>query len=128
MAGVVLDASAVIALLRDEPGAEAVMAVLGTAMMSAVNLQEVYRFLISDGVPPEIAGEMMADLRLDIRSHDSAAALAAATLTPATQVAGSGLGDRSCMALAITEGLPALTGDRSWKKVKAKGLKVDLIR
>ena len=128
MARAVLDASAVIALLRDEPGADVVATVLGAAMVSAVNLQEVYRFLIADGIPPAIAHQMVGDLRLDIRDHDEPAALAAASLAPATRTAGSGLGDRSCMALAITEQIPALTADREWKKVKARGLIVELIR
>ena len=128
MAGAVLDASAVIALLRDEPGADTVMKVLGSAVMSAVNLQEVYRYLIADGIPANAAEEMVGDLRIEIRNHDGQAALAAAILAPATREAGSGLGDRSCMALAIAEQIPAVTADQSWKKVKAKGLKVELIR
>lgn len=128
MPAAVLDASAVIALLRDEPGADAVMAVLGSAVISAVNLQEVYRYLITAGVPTAVAEEMVGDLRMEVRGHDARAALAAAALVPATREAGSGLGDRSCMALAIAEQVPAVTADRSWKKVKAKGLKVELIR
>lgn len=128
MPSAVLDASAVIALLRDEPGANAVLAVLGSAVISAVNLQEVYRHLIADGIPPGVAQELVGDLRMEVRNHDAQAALAAAALGPVTREAGSGLGDRSCMALAIAEQIPAVTADRSWKKVKAKGLKVELIR
>ncbi len=123
----VLDASAVLALLRDEPGAERVAAALGVAAISAVNLQEVWKELAASGVPPAIAREIVDELRLEAHAHDAEAAFAAAMLHGATRVAGSGLGDRSCMALAIT-GRPALTADRAWGRVEAAGLTVELIR
>ena len=56
------------------------------------------------------------------------AAYAAAELHTQTKEFGRGLGDRSCLALAMQLGVPALTADREWKKVKVKGLKVEHIR
>jgi PIN domain nuclease of toxin-antitoxin system len=38
------------------------------------------------------------------------------------------LGDRSCLALPLQLGVPALTADREWKQVKVKGLRIELIR
>ena len=63
-----------------------------------------------------------------MRAHDTDAAFAAAALHEQTKAFGRGLGDRSCLALAIQLGVPALTADREWRKVKAKNLKVEHIR
>jgi ribonuclease VapC len=126
MASCVLDASAVIALLRGEAGALQVSAAIGTAVMSAVNVQEVYAHLLDGGASPEAARQIVDALRLDIRPHDQAAAWQAAGLSPATPRAGPG--DRSCMALAIAEGVPALTADRAWAEIAVPGLDIRLIR
>ena len=72
---------------------------------------------------------MIAELQLDIRSHDVEAALGAGHLRPATRSAGLSLGDRACLALASALNLPALTADRGWLAVAdAVGVQVDLIR
>ena len=128
MAGAVLDASAVIALLRDEPGADTVMMVMGSAVMSAVNLQEVYRYLIADGIPANAAEEMVGDLRIEIRNHDGQAALAAAILAPATREAGSGVGRSQLYGVGYRRANSGGYRRPVLKKVKAKGLKVELIR
>lgn len=128
MTSFVLDASAVIALLRGEPGADTVAQAIGSAVISAVNLQEVWKQLLDGGAAPDMARQIVDTLRLDVRPHDEVAAWNAAALSSATRTAGSGLGDRSCMALAISERVPAMTADKAWEKVQATGLQVHLIR
>ena len=128
MTSAVLDASAVLALVRDEPGADKVEGHVGRAVISAVNLQEVVKELLLSGLHEPTIRELLDELRLDIRSHDAAAAYAAAGLHAQTREFGRGLGDRSCLALAIRLGVPALTADREWKKVKIKDLKIELVR
>ncbi len=128
MARAVLDASAVIALLRDEAGAGVVAAHAGDALISAVNLQEVIEALLVRGVTLEIARRMIDALRLGARPHGAEDAYAAAALYEATRSRGSGLGDRTCMALAISTGLPAITTDRAWSELVIPGLKVVLAR
>jgi PIN domain nuclease of toxin-antitoxin system len=128
MTSFVLDASAVIALLRGEPGADTVAQVVGSAAISAVNLQEVWKQLLDGGAAPDMARQIVDTLRLDVRPHDEDGAWNAAVLSSATRPAGSGLGDRSCMALAISERVPAMTADKAWEKVQATGLQVRLIR
>lgn len=128
MPGVALDASAVIALLRNEPGSDRVGQVIGRAVISAVNLQEVWKELLAGGIDADVVRQITDELRLEVRVHDKEAAWAAAQLDEATRSAGSGLGDRSCMALAIAERVPALTADRAWGKVKVEGLAVEHIR
>lgn len=128
MASVVFDASAILALLRDEPGADVVASYVGDGIISAVNFQEVIKELLRRGVPIEAALELLDALHLDIRAHGQHEAVAAAGLYLPTKQYGSGLGDRTCMALAIAEGLPAITADQAWGKVEVNGLHIKLIR
>jgi PIN domain nuclease of toxin-antitoxin system len=128
MTSVVLDASAVLALVRDEPGADKVAPHIGRAAISAVNLQEVIKELLLSGLDGATTRELLDELRLDVRAHDVGAAYAAAGLHAQTRQYGRGLGDRSCLALAIQLGVPALTADREWKKVRVKNLKLEHIR
>jgi ribonuclease VapC len=128
MTSAVLDASAVLALVRDEPGAEKVAFHVGRAAISAVNLHEIIKELLLSGLDQPTIRKLLDELRLDVRAHDSEAAYAAARLHAETKEFGRGLADRSCLALAVQLGVPALTADREWKKVKVKGLKVEHIR
>ncbi len=128
MSEVVLDASAVLALLRDEPGADIVAGHLGNAAISAVNLQEVAKEMFREGASCADVRAILGELALDVRAHDTEAAYAAAELWEKTQEYGRGLGDRSCMALGLQLGLPVLTADREWKKVKVRGLQLKHLR
>jgi len=128
MESVVFDASAILALLRNEPGAEIVAQHIGRGLVSAVNLQEVIKGLLRRGASLDAAIAMLDALHLDVRPHGREDAIAAANLYPATREFGSGLGDRTCMALAIAEGLPVLTVDREWAKIKIAGLKLLMAR
>lgn len=128
MASVVFDASAILALLRGEPGADVVAQYAGDGLISAVNLHEVIKGLLRRGVPLEATLAMLEALHLEVRTHGRDDAVAAAKLFHATQQFGSGLGDRTCMALAIAEKLPALTADQEWSKVEVAGLKVLMAR
>lgn len=127
-AAVVLDSSAAIALLRNEPGAEVVADYIGRAAISAVNLQELVKSLALRGLEPAVIGEIVAELRLDVHPHDQDAAFAAGLLVKATERYGSGIGDRSCMALAVELGVPVLTTDREWAEVQVEGLSARIIR
>lgn len=128
MASVVFDASAILALLRNEPGADTVAQYAGDGLISAVNLQEVIKELLRRGIPIQASLELLDALHLDVRAHGRAEAAASAALYPVTSQYGSGLGDRTCMALAIAEDLPALTADKAWAKVQVAGLKVQFVR
>ena len=128
MASIVFDASAILALLRDEPGADVVAQYIGDGLISSVNFQEVIKGLLRREVPIDAALAMLDALHLDVRPHGRDDAIAAAKLYPATKDFGSGLGDRTCMALAIAEGLPVLTADQEWAKIKIPGLKLMLAR
>ena len=94
MASIVFDASAILALLRDEPGADVVAQHIGDGLISAVNFQEVVKGLLRREVPIDAALAMLDALHLDVRPHGRDDAVAAANLYPATKAFGSGLGDR----------------------------------
>ena len=124
----VLDASAVLALIRDEPGGDKVGERVGRAAISAVNLQEVAKELMVSGLNEPTARELIGELRLAVEFHTADDAYAAAALHETTKEYGRGLGDRTCMALAMRMDLPALTTDREWKKIKVKGLALEHLR
>lgn len=128
MTSIVFDASAVLALIRDEPGSDKVAEYIGRAAISAVNLQEIIKELLLSEVDEPVIRELLSELRLEVHVHDEAAAYAAAALHRATREFGRGLGDRSCMALAMSLGVSALTADRDWRQVKVTGLKIERIR
>jgi ribonuclease VapC len=128
MPAVVLDSSAVIALLRNEPGAELVATHIADAVISAVNLHEVAKKLFEAGFDAAAVRDTIGALELEVRPHDAEDAYLAASLTTSTKRLGRGPGDRSCMALAVGLGVPALTTDRDWAKLDIPGLTVQLIR
>ncbi|MFN2322574.1 MAG: PIN domain-containing protein [Trueperaceae bacterium] len=111
----VLDASAVLALLGDEPGAERVAAaIVGGAAIGAVNLTEVLTKLSDIGMPRAAAEDALEGLGLEVVAFDADAARAAAALREPTRARGLSLGDRAAMALAAARGAQVLTADRAW--------------
>lgn len=128
MTSAVLDASAVLAMIRNELGGDKVVEHVGQAAISAVNLHEVIKELLVSGLLEPVIRDLLGELRLDVRPHDADAAYAASALHEQTKEFGRGLGDRCCMALALSLGVPALTSDREWSKVKVKGLKIENLR
>lgn len=128
----VIDASAVLAWLRDEPGADTVAGRLDGSFLSAVNLSEVLQKHLAVGTlsGPEAAGFVgdLASLGLSVVPFGEREASVAAVMWDKTRRLGLGLADRACMATAVGFGLPALTADRPWAEVEWKGLSVELIR
>jgi PIN domain nuclease of toxin-antitoxin system len=114
---VVLDASAVLALLNEEPGREAVAAAFPHAVISAVNLSEVVAKMMDFGIPAPSAQSAIEDLGLQVHPFDEGQAVTAGLLRRQTRSLGLSLGDRACLALGLQLGLPVLTTDRSWKSL-----------
>ena len=126
-AGCVIDASALLALLHSEPGAEVVEEVLEQAAVSTVNWSEVYQRWVAREV--DVAG-LRADveaLGLEIVPLTVEDAEQAAELWSATRLRGLSLGDRACLALARRLARPALTADRAWLDL-GLGVEVRAIR
>ena len=125
----VLDASALLALLLEEPGADRVRAVIGDAAMSTVNLAEVVGYLArKDAAEPDIRA-LTNDLRLALVPFDEELAYTAGLYLPATKTAGLSLGNRVCLALAKRLAVRAQTTDRAWSRIgDAVGVEIELIR
>jgi PIN domain nuclease of toxin-antitoxin system len=125
----VLDASAVLAGLLGEAGADRVGDALGEAIISAVNWAEVAGELRRRGEPMAAVEAVLDALDLPVIAADEAMALAAADLRPVTERAGLSLGDRFCLALARRTASPVLTADRNWAGIaEDPGVTVELIR
>lgn len=124
----VLDASALLALLNNEPGAEQVMAaLLEGAAISAVNLSEVTAKLADVGMPEAEIRQALGPLPMEVVSFDAESAYQTGLLRVQTREAGLSLGDRACLALAKQLGNPALTAERAWGRLKSD-IQVRLIR
>jgi ribonuclease VapC len=127
MASAVLDSSAILAILNDEPGADAVEAMLDDALVSTVNYAEVIAKLVERGSSSAQAQSALRSVVLTTVDFDIGLAQRTGTLRAETIRRGLSLGDRACLALAEREGVPALTGDRTWVGA-VSGVEVRLIR
>lgn len=123
----VLDASALLATLQDEPGAAEIDERLPDACISAVNLSEVVAKLTERGTPVDIALGFLAALDLDVRAFERAQAEHAGSLRLVTRRLGLSLGDRACLALAAELGGTAVTADRSWAGLDL-GIAIEVVR
>jgi ribonuclease VapC len=119
----VLDASALLAYLRDEPGADRVADAVATgAAISTVNLGEVLsRVADRDADPAQVARQMtdrgLLDGAIAVEPFTTADAIEVARLRPLTRELGLSLGDRACLALARRLHAPALTADSAWSQL-----------
>jgi PIN domain nuclease of toxin-antitoxin system len=120
----VLDASALLVYLRDEPGAARVEGILSEgAAISAVNWAEVLSKLADlgeapDAVAQKIYSEGWVGPALVIHPLTENLALEIARLRPRTRSAGLSIGDRACLALGLALGLPVFTTDRIWSRLR----------
>lgn len=125
----VLDASAVLALLLGEPGADKVKAALGGSMMAMINLAEVVSHYAKLGAARSEVETLLRPLPIRLVPTDAALSYDAGMLRPITLEGGLSLGDRYCLALAKREGRPALTAERRWSMIAdAAGVSINMIR
>lgn len=124
----VLDSSAVLAVILDEPGAEVVVNLASNEnVISAVNFEEVRTKLIDRGMHPHQALKSVSKLRLRVEAFTDADAVMASALRNATKKAGLSLADRACLALGQRLDAVVMTADRIWKELKLP-VRVELIR
>jgi PIN domain nuclease of toxin-antitoxin system len=129
----VLDASALLAYLRDEPGTDVVAeAIADGAVISTVNLAEVFSRAADRGADPaKLAATLtqggLLGGAITVEPFTTADAIDAARLRPLTRNAGLSLGDRACLALVRRLGNPALTADTAWQGA-AHDVELRLIR
>lgn len=124
---VVMDASALLAFLQNEPGGDMVRGLLHQSIISSVNWSEVVQKSLAKGADIEGMWEDMTLLGLRSRPFSLEQAEAAARLWPTTRELGLSLGDRACLALGLETGFPVITADRPWAKLDI-GLEIRVIR
>jgi ribonuclease VapC len=124
----VLDASAILAVLQNEPGNEVLTdEVLAESIASAVNLAEVQTSMVRRGVPEDEAWMKASVPISQVIDFTESQARVAGSLVAKTRNLGLSLGDRACLALALELKAPVYTADRSWKKLSL-GVPIHVIR
>jgi ribonuclease VapC len=116
---IVLDASAILAVINGEPGADKLTpTLLSSAAASAVNLAEVQTKLVTRGWTSDQAWEDATSPLREVLPFDEEQARIAGDLVTQTRALGLSLGDRACLALGIVLKLPIYTAEKTWKKLK----------
>jgi len=125
----VLDASALLALLRGEPGGQVVRPFLADAAMSTLNWAEVVGYYSRSGNPEQDIRAMLDPLPVSRIPFDETIAFITGMMLPVTRTVGLSIGDRACLALAKHLSVKVLTADRTWKGLgSALRVDVELIR
>lgn len=128
MNSIVLDASALLAVLNREPGADKLTPqLLNIATSSTVNLAEVQSKLVNRGLSPQEAWEATISPIREATPFTAEHAMTAVSLIAETRALGLSLGDRACLALGLALSAPVYTADKSWKSLKL-GLRIHVIR
>lgn len=123
----VYDSSALLAILLDEPGADIAAANIADAMMSTVNVAEIYSRVADKGIPVEKAERFLVGKGVRFVDFDAELARAAGAMRAETRNYGLSIGDRACIALAIRENATVLTADSIWTKLNLP-CQIELIR
>ena len=124
---VVIDASAVLAVLNGELGTERIEDFPVGGLISATNFSEVLSKLVDVGLDDNAAVGAFDALMLTVVPVDTAQAQYAGLLRRQTREHGLSLGGRACLALAATRKFPAVTADRVWAKLDL-GIEIKVIR
>jgi ribonuclease VapC len=122
-----VDASFMLALLLKERVSQGAEGLLDGSAISAVNLSEIYRKLIDNGMPQDEAIGVVDGLRLEVIPFESDQAVETAQLRPLTRHLGMSFADRACLALARLRGFTVYTADHVWMELDL-GLDIRMIR
>jgi len=117
---VVLDASALLAILNDERGTEIFnqrLDLLENATMSAVNVAEAHAKIVMSGMDPGDAWSVVTAPISEIVDFSADQAKICGGLALRTKSLGLSLGDRACLSLGMVLDAPVYTADRAWKKL-----------
>ncbi len=117
MSAIVFDSSVVIAILKQERGFESAEELLSEALISTVNWAEVATYLARNSVPRETIQEVLTSFPIQVVPFEESLAIETGYLYPSSKNLGLSLGDRACLALALSRKLPVLTADLVWSQL-----------
>lgn len=127
-----LDASAILAFLHEEPGADVVaeaLASLDECCMSAANHAEVISRCLDRGIGGDVVEHMLRELGYRVLPVEVGDGVLAGKLRTGTRHLGLSLADRLCLATASRLQCPVLTTDRPWLELTSPlGLDIRCIR
>ncbi|WP_018938974.1 MULTISPECIES: PIN domain-containing protein [unclassified Thioalkalivibrio] len=123
----VLDASAVLAFLHDEPGGDHVAPALDGGRVSTVNWSEVMQKSLQRNVNIQEMQQEFSDVGLLFEPFTAEQAALAAQLWEPSRQHGLSMADRACIALAMDKALPVLTADRAWGQLDL-GIAIQVLR
>ncbi len=115
---IILDSSALLALIQEEPGAEIIKPLLKFSVMSTVNVTETLSILHRTNIPPEEGVVLVSDIITTIVPFDLEQSKSCADLHPLVKTKGLSLADRACIALGIKLQIPIYTADKIWLELK----------
>ncbi|HEU0221189.1 MAG TPA: type II toxin-antitoxin system VapC family toxin [Paracoccaceae bacterium] len=124
---VVLDSSAILAIVFGEPGEDRALELVAHALVSTVNLSEAVAKMNERGFERAVTRVLLRGLGFRVETFDERGAYEAGELRQATRGAGLSFGDRACLSLALREELPVATADRAWQAVEL-GVEIEMIR
>ncbi|AIL13723.1 hypothetical protein IM40_09925 (plasmid) [Candidatus Paracaedimonas acanthamoebae] len=125
---VVLDSSALLALLKNEQGAEIVESLLGNIIMSSINVSEVATVLLDSEMTLQECQDTVLPFISAIVPYDEEQAFLAADLRKQTKAYGLSLGNRACIALGQKMQLPIYIADKIWNELQLEGIEIKLIK
>ena len=127
MSAIVFDSSVVIAILKQEPGCSTAESSISDALISTVNMSEVATYLARNSVPKDTIQEVLASFPIQVVPFEESLAIQTGCLYSSCKHLGLSLGDRACLALALSRKMPVLTADRVWSKLDL-GISIQVLR
>jgi PIN domain nuclease of toxin-antitoxin system len=125
---IILDTSALLALIQEEEAAEVIKPLLKFSVMSSVNIAESLTLLQRIGISPEEALTLISDCLVTIVPFDLEQARIVAELQSNVNHKGLSLADRACIALGIKLQIPIYTADSVWAQLQLNNVNIKLIR
>jgi ribonuclease VapC len=123
----VIDASAVLAVIRDEPASTAVLPYFDSCLISAVNLAEVLQKATQYGMDAGLVRTLLGETEIGVVPFDDEMAESTARLWTLTKHKGLSLADRACLALAEAANGIAVTTDKAWADLDLPGIDIHVL-
>jgi PIN domain nuclease of toxin-antitoxin system len=127
MSKLVIDASALLAVLLGEEPAKEIEKLIPSSVISSVNFSEVVAKLTDIDMPENKIREILESLPIEVYSFNKKQAYIAGLLRPLTKSKGLSFGDRACLSLGMLLKAPVVTMDRVWKNLNI-GIEIRVLR